>query len=494
MVAEGERVLMRSFVSRMVSAYPVRLAFVGSVLLSLIAVLGVVAIGRDAALYLDIVNQIGEHGLQMAWRFDWPWFLLLLAGTHAVTHVPLEWCAYLWSIAFMAGSCALLVDCVRQRVPDAAGWACLVVLAMPAINQFRYDIIREHGFWFFCSLALWLALSWQSRGGWLRVTCMHLAILAAILFRLEAAMLFAALGLWQLCQVCERRQWSRFIQFATLPLVGVLAGLTVLLVTGGGSLTRVDFFAGMLDPHRVFEAFEQLAKQFGDSLSLKYSRDDAGEIIFFGMLAVVLIKFVSMAGPFSLPFLHRNTWRAFGLYWREFQPFVWAALLYLVILMLFFVTRQFMISRYLSFLNVLAIPLLAVGLSIFAQRFPRVGKALMVVGILVMLSNVISTGAPKSHYVEAGQWISKNIDEQSSVYYEDGRISYYAGRGYPNPVMRKDAISDKQIAKYRYFAIEARADEPWLVKWLDTHHLRVLNSFENRKKATVLVIGPKSAE
>jgi hypothetical protein len=473
----------------MVSAYPVRLAFVGSLLLSLIAVLGVATIGRDAAYYLDIARQIGEQGPQVAWGFDWPWFILLLAGTHALTHLPLEWCAYLWCAAFMAGTCALLVDSVRQRLPEATGWACLVVLAMPAINQFRNDIIREYGFWFFCSLALWLALRWQARGGWLRAAWMHVAIVAAMLFRLEAAMLFAAFGLWQLAGLRQRANWPRFLQFVALPLLGAVVVLAALLLHGDLSSARVDFYLSMLDPQRVFGAFNQLAQQFGDSLTEKYSRDEAGRIVFFGMLAAILIKFVTLMGPFSLPFLSRGAWRGVLTWLREFQPFAWAGLLYLAILMLFFVNRQFVIGRYISFLNVLVVPALAVGLMLFARRFPRLGKALVVIGLLMMLANVISTGARKTQYIEAGHWIAANIDPKASVFYEDGRISYYAGRGYTGLGSREQATSDAAMPQYNYFALEAKVDDPWLVEWLERHDLRVLASFQNRKKATVVVIG-----
>ncbi len=479
---------MGSYFSRMVGTYPVRLTFVGSLLLSLIAVMGVTTVGRDAAYYLDLASKVVQSGPGVAWSFDWPWFILLLAGTHLLLHLPLEWCAYLWCALFMAGGCALLVDCVRQRVPAAAGWACLVVLAMPAVNQFRNDILREYGFWFFSILALWLALRWQARGGWVRAGCIHVAILAAVLFRLEAAMLFVAFGLWQLAGLRQRANHLRFLQFIVLPVLGAVIGV-VLLMRVELTSARVDYFISMIDPQQVFAAFRELAEQFGDSLKEDYSRDDAGRIIFFGMLAAVLLKFVSLTGPFSLPFLHRRSWAALGVWVRDFQPFVWAAGLYLVILILFYVTRQFMVSRYISFLDVLVVPFLAVGLMLFAQRFPRLGKVLVVVGLLVMLSNVISTGARKTQYIDAGRWISANIEPNAKIYYEDGRISYYAGRGYPGLIPRAQVLSEHARTKFAYFVFEARPDEPWLVRWLEAHHLRVLASFQNRKKATVVVIG-----
>lgn len=486
----GVKMGWTAVISRVVNTYPVRLAFWGSLLLSLIAIAGVATVARDAAFYLTIAQQIAEQGPTAAKAFNWPWFAFLLAGTHLVLHLPIELCAYLWCALFMAGTCALMVDSVRQRTPDAAVWACLVVLAMPALNAYRNDILREFGFWFFCTLTLWLVLRWQERGGWLRAAAIHVAILGAALFRLEALLLLPALSLWQLPNLFSWVRRRQFLQFALVPVVGAAIVVAGLLAKGGLSSERVGFFLEMLNPRLVFASFHLLSEQFANTLINEYSKGQAGQIVFFGMLAAVLISFIKLMGPFCLPFLHRRSREAFGVYWREYRAFCWCALLYLVVLMLFFVRNQFMISRYVSFLDLLTVPLMAVALSVFARSFPRLGKALIVIAVLVMVSNVISTGARKTQYLEAAQWVEANIDPQAAVFYEDGRVSYYAGRGYiEKSVPREKAMAPDRASTYRYFVIDARSDEPWLQEWLAQNHKRVLTQFANRKKATVLIIG-----
>jgi hypothetical protein len=474
-------------VSGIIDEYPVWLAFLGSALLSLIAVLGTATVGRDAALYIDIAQQVTEHGPNVAWAtFDWPWFSFLLAGTHTVLHLPLELSAYLWCALFFAGTSALMVDCVRQRSAQLAGWACLVVLAMPAVNAFRNDIIRECGFWFFCTLTLWLALRWQARGGWLRAAFIHVAIVAAALFRLEALLLVPALALWQLPNLWSSNRRMRFVQFSLLPVLGMLA----VSVTGVLMSARVMLYLDMIEPHGVFASFQLLCDQFANSLINKYSQDEAGRIIFFGILATMAITFVKLMGPFAVPFVLRRNWGVLGTYWRDYRPFAWAAVLYLVVLVLFFIKQQFMNTRYLSFLNLLFVPVLAMGLAAFVREFPRCGKWLVVLGLLVMLSNVISTGAGKTHYVEAGRWMSAHVEPGAKTYFEDGRISYYAGRGYVLPVLTaEEAMSAAHAGDYQYFLIEAKGDEPWLNEWLVAHKLRIIEHFANRKGATVVVIG-----
>lgn len=478
---------MGTQVSRIIDEYPVWLAFFGSLLLSLIAVMGTATVGRDAALYIDVAQQVTEHGPNVAWAsFDWPWFSLLLAATHSILRLPLELSAYLWCGLFFAGTSALMVDCVRQRSPDITRWACLVMLAMPAVNAFRNDIIRECGFWFFCTLALWLALRWQARGGWLRAAFIHMVIVAAALFRLEALLLMPALALWQLPSLWSSSRRLSFFQFSLLPVLGLL----VVSVTGVLMSARVVLYLDMIEPRGVFASFQMLCDQFANSLINKYSQDEAGRIIFFGILATMTITFVKLMGPFAVPFILRRNWGVLGIYWRDYRPFAWVALLYLVVLVLFFIKQQFMNTRYMSFLNLLFVPVLAMGLAAFAREFPRMGKGLVVLALLVMLSNVISTGAGKTHYVEAGRWMSSHIEPDAPTYFSDGRISYYAGRGYVLPVLTQgEAISPAHAGDYRYFVIEAKGDEPWLNEWLAAHKLRILEHFANRKGATVVVIG-----
>ncbi|MBD1549867.1 hypothetical protein HAQ04_00195 [Pseudomonas sp. C2L11] len=470
---------------------PVPLAFFGSVFLSFVAIMGVVTVGRDGAFYLDIAQQVIDHDASAAWGvFDWPWYSLLLAGTHRVLRLPLEACAYLWSTLFLAGTCALVVDGVRQRVRQAAYWACLVVLAMPAVNQFRGDIIRESGFWFFCVLALWLAMRWQKHGGWWLAGSIYLAIALASLFRLEALVLVLAMVLWRLPDVIEPRQRRLLLQMLWAPAAAALMGGLLVLALGDVPVRRWEYYVELVRPAAMFGAFHQLSEQFAASLINKYSANEAGRIIFIGLSGSLLIKCIGLMGPFALAFLSPRPWYAFKVYWRDFRVAAITGLLYLCILMLFFIRMQFVNGRYLSFLILLAVPLLAVAMSMFASHYPRLGKALIGLGVLVMIGNVISLSAQKTHYVEAGHWVAGHTPREASIYYQDGRIAYYAGRGYKVDEATPEAVMNTDQAQgYQYFVIEASGNEPWLRAWLVEHQQKVLAHFANRKGDAVVVIG-----
>lgn len=470
---------------------PVKLAVFGSLLLSLLAVLGVVTVGKDGALYLDIAQRIGNVGLAGAWQgFDWPWYPLLLAGTHDVTGLSYEACAYAWNALFIAGTCGLMVDSVRRTASGAEGWACLVVLSMPAMNQFRSDIIRECGFWFFCTLALWLALRCREDARWGKVTAACAAVGLAALFRLEAVVVLPALLLCTLPELLRARWRPGLAVVVAVLLIVAMMVVGVLLARDAVNSQRVNYFMELLDPRMVFGSFNQLADQFSRSLVNPYSADEAGRIIFFGFVASLLIKLVSLMGPVGLVWLTPAGWSAWKDYVRRFKPAAWIALCYVAVLMIFYIRAQFMNGRYLSFLNLLLVPLLALACWRFSLRYRRLGKGLAALAVAVMLGNVISLGAPKTHYLEAANWVAGHTAPGASVFYEDGRIAYYAGRGYvQSGLTREQAMADGTAERYAYLVVETTRSDPWLDTWLKAHPYKVLARFENRKHNAVVVLG-----
>jgi len=160
---------MRALIARFQTVNPVWLTFVASLVLSAIAVQFEVTIAKDTALYFDVARTFNEDGLRAAFaRFNWPWMSVLFGVTQTLTGLPWEVIGRLWTALFMATGCALMVSLIARRAPQTAWWAVLVVLAMPAFNGFRGDILREHGSWCFSVLAMWLAFEWDRHGGWVR--------------------------------------------------------------------------------------------------------------------------------------------------------------------------------------------------------------------------------------------------------------------------------------------------------------------------------------
>jgi 4-amino-4-deoxy-L-arabinose transferase-like glycosyltransferase len=470
---------------------PVRVAFLGSLLLSLVAVLGEVTIGKDGAFYVDLAVTFIEFGVRATFdRFDWPWFSIFLAFLHSISGISIELLAYLVCALFMAGTCTLIVDMIIKRFPQVGYWACLVVLSMPAFNAFRGDVLREYGFWFFSILALWLVVRWYQGTSWTGAVLVQLSIGLAALFRLEAVLLIPAFAIWQITSV---RSWSGVkssVQLNALPAVVFLAVVGWVVLGAGLSAERLDDYAELLSPSGVARNFKESTEDFSREVLHRFAEDDAGHILFLGLFGSAVLMFLKLLGPFAVPLLFKDGRAAVGQYVQQFKPFAWVFLFYFAVIMLFYAQQLFMNSRYISFLNLLAVPAVTLAFFWFVGRFPRWGKVLGFVAFLVMFDNVLSFSAKKTHYVESGHWVAQNLSSSASIYYADSRISYHAGRGYPKQrLSTAAAMSDANQARFDYFVIEADVDEVWLIEWMQQHNKRILSQFANRKGDTVLVLG-----
>lgn len=472
---------------------PVAVAFLGSLFLSVLATLTAVTVGKDAALYLDTALTFTESGWQAAYQqFNWPWFSILLGLLHQLTHIPLEPLAYGICALFMAGTCALLVKLIDAKVAGLGWWACVVVLAIPAFNDFRGQILREFGYWFFCILALVLSMTWAERGGWLRAGAVYVAILLAAAFRFEALFLGVAVSVWQLLGI---RSWSnarRALQLLIYPLAGLLCLGLFYILADEINISRVKSFLLLLRPDAALTEFQKLSSQFAESMTYRYSRDEAGQIVFFGIIATLLLEFLKSLGPLAIPFFTRRLSTTLGHGWKQFTPFGWAYFFYFIVLMLFFWRMQFVNGRYASMLAWLAVPFVVVLLMEIAQRRPRLGKLLIALTILSMFGNVISLSAKKTHYKEAAQWVESNVDPAVRVYFQDSRISYYAGRRVPRYTYPPQTAITQAANQFDFFVLEFAADDPVLKDFLSKKSMRVLASFENRDGDVVTIFARPS--
>lgn len=185
-------------INRVRNISPVQAAFVCSLLLSAIAIITSPTLNRDGMLYVDTARVFQESGFAAAKaNFNWPFLPILMACVSWLTGLNPEFAGYLINSLFMAGTMALMVACARRQFPEAIWPICLVLLALPGLNHYRDEILREYGCWFFSLLSFWLALLWSATPRWKTVLALQISLGISALFRPEALAFFPALILWQ---------------------------------------------------------------------------------------------------------------------------------------------------------------------------------------------------------------------------------------------------------------------------------------------------------
>lgn len=470
---------------------PVSLTFFFSVILSLIAIFGTVTIGKDGAFYIDIARSISNNGLSVAFeRFSWPWYSILIAFIHDATGFNHEFIAYLATILFMAGTCSLTVSMVKRRSPETVYWAMLLVLSVPVFNNFRAEIIRETGFWFFIVLAVWLVL-FDRKIDFLRGLYIQLAITAAALFRLEALFLIPAIFIYFLFRRSSASEQNRFVA-----LFKCFYGFFFLFLLGFFAVLSTDFLAQprvaqnlyLINPYNIYKSFIFVSDSFAQAVLLKWSHSDATVIVFFGFLAALVLRIISYAGIASLILLDKNGRKSLIEGAKKYKLHLIAIILYFIVLLIFFFQVKFINSRYSALLLILSVPILAVAVHGCKLKWPKLTNLFVFLSLLLMLSNVISTSTKKTHYLEAANWVQKNTKITDRIYYEDSRVAYYADRGYPSMPLVTEVMKNKNyIDSYDYFVIESDLKNNFFLQWMEENNLIIAAEKSNGKKTMYIL-------
>lgn len=469
---------------------PVFLTFIASVLLSLLAISGTVTIGKDGAFYVDIARSISDHGISVAFeRFNWPWLSILIAGVHNLTKVNHELIAYFLVVFFMAGTCSLTVSMVKRNTPKAVYWAVLLVLSVPVFNEFRAEIIRETGFWFFIVLTVWLVIK-KNNVSFLNGLFIQGAIVCATLFRSEALFIVPSIFIYLLidrrCVNFRAKSLNLIKTFSVFFLI-LLAGLCFFIFTQMGSDVleqgRIRRVLKLINPYRIYESFLFISEKFAQVVLTKWSQSDATTIVFFGFLIALIIRIISYAGLASLLLLDSTGRKGLIEGAKEYRLNIISIAVYFLILLIFFFQAKFINSRYSALLLILSIPILAVAVYNVSLKWPKLVKVIIALSLLLMFANVISTSTKKTHYLEAAYWVQENTKTTDKVYYEDSRVAYYAGRGYPSmPLFAKIVKNKVSIEDYDYFVIESGLDNKDFVSWAKENNLIIVAERSNGKR------------
>lgn len=480
---------------------PVRTAFLCSLLLSAIAVWNTPVLNRDGMFYVEWAQLIADQGVagvsQYGWLLSFLPALIALVGT--TTGLSLEVTAYLVNALFLAGACGLLVAIVRQRLPEAAWLACLVVLAMPGYNEYRGQVLREYGLWFFSMLALWLAMRWEETGRWGEALACQAALFAAALFRIEALAYFPALMLWQALAAPSGARLRRALMIGCLTLAGAaVAGL--LFVSGMMEVPhRLAHLSQAFNPFAKLHAFNDVAGRMSDLLfGHKYTREEAAYVLFFGLLTIIPVKFLKMSGVLVVPMAYAFAGHRLRAALAQWQPLGWLFLAHVLALAAYVTYQYFLVGRYVAMLNLLAVPLAAAGLAALMRHFPRWRGLMVALAMLTLLANVVSLSPKSTQIIEAGKWLSANVKDPSRVYVDNPRVGFYGGLGYlSSGRLRREVPSHAEAFeqnRFDLFVLDVPRKDREVENWLAANRFRIVQRFSNRAGDAVIVAIPAGAQ
>lgn len=467
---------------------PVLVVFLLSMLLSLLARAGGL-INRDGILYVETARIYLESGFGPALvEFYWPFFPLMFASISQLTGIGLENAGYLLNALFMAGSCALLVDIARRRFPEAVWLISLTVLAIPGLNEYRNELLREYGAWFFSMLALWLAIRFDERPGWGIAQSILLSLLAASLFRPELLALFLAVVIWQAWAAPVGERVLRLLMIAG-PACGL--GVIFLLYFFNSPLYEKSRLASDVVRFGI-QGLEQKVQAIAVVLPA-YASEQVRGLLIWGSLAIIPERFLAKLGIFVLPLLLLAVRGQLIAIIRKNALLSWAFAAHVLVLSIFVVGMQFLAGRYVALLYLFASPVIGFGIWLFLRDRPRWKIPVVALLLALMLANVISFAPPKHHFVDAGSWLAENVQDSPRVYVESRRAMYYAGwrplrRWYTED--RQELAALVREGRFDLLVLDVSRKEKGFEQWRSESGLEVVKRFVHPNGDAVVVVRP----
>lgn len=465
-------------------------AFIVSLLLSLVAILGSDDLNRDGMLYVDAARAFVRDGWDAArLRFDWLFMPALIGGVSALTGLTPVHAAYALGAFFLAAACAVMV-LVSERVARGSAWpACLVVLAMPGFNAYRDDVIREFGFWCLTLVAVWAALRWsECRTGGMALGS-QLILVAAAAFRVEALAFLPVIVLWQLYAVRADITPGLAARVLVLPVIAAVAVSLSLAFDGLELSGRLEAYWVALDLIGKGARFSTHVHAFQEAVLPALSRGDAHYMLLIGLLSAIPVKFLRGLGVFVVPFACGLRTTVGNVGSRLLTGLV---LVYSLLLAAFISEGLYLTGRYVTYLNLLVVPATAAGAMAMVGRWPRLKVWLVGVAVVAMLANVVSLSERKPQFKAAGAWLVENVSDADRVYVEGRRVRYHAGYPVIDGLPHEVVVQAPHRKAFDLFVVERDddADPAALPAWLAQHQMELVTRFDG-PGTDVLVLKPR---
>lgn len=329
-----------------------------------------------------------------------------------------------------------------QDSPRVTLFATIVILCFPTLNEMRFNLIRDFGYWGLCLSALVQLIRYYRTGHARHAVGWVLAMTAAIVFRLEGLLIMLASPFALLCHrdlACK----ERLVRMGTLYILAAAGGIILLLMFLPADISLIDVFRFAYRWYLPLLSNypETLANAAaGIPLTLDVSTDLDGFtgkgmfVLWLGFVYATAVNLVMSLGPAVSLLL------AFGIVTRKFSLadharwpwwfFLGSALL---ALLLFVSILQFLTTRYAMMAALLLLSLLPLYLNTLYQQaqdngsmknFQRLFAACVT---WFLLDSLVSFGYSKDYIEEGINWTRGNVAANERLTTNSFAVAYYSG-------------------------------------------------------------------
>ncbi len=437
-------------------------AVAASLLLSAWAGLSVAVPNDDAFVYIRTARIFLDQGIEAAFaHYAWAGYPVLLGLVGSLGPGPFA-AAYLLNALFFALLAFAFVSICREFSTDRRllALAALTILLFPEINEYRYLILRDTGFWAFSLLGLWCLIAYGAESSWKYCLFFAAAMVFATLFRPEAALY---LLLAPLCLLFDRR-YSRAERFLLrFRMLAAALGALLLCLLGGlafglnlfhqmmaSAATYLPFVQSLFDPANQQAAAEAIFGGHAATWSGRY----LPLFLVAGLLAILVVElFYAVGMPFTL-ILAWGYWKRWLLPDRNAAlPIIAFAGINLLTVIGFILLTRYLTSRYAMMFSLsLAVFVPFIARQMLVRALPGSRSAVWLLVLFFSFSAVdsfYSFGRSKAHVGDAIAWLDDNHDGTAALITNIRAVAYFSGL-----VPEYDQVQP-QLAKEQILAAES---------------------------------------
>jgi hypothetical protein len=419
-------------------------AVLASLLISVFTILVPQSPNDDAYVYVRTAEIFSLDGFSTALQhYSWAGYSILIS-LFGNLGFSLFTAAYVVNALFFALLVFAFISILKEIDASESSLmlAAVTILVYPELNEYRYFIVRDIGFWAFSIFALWQFLLYTKQATIRYGLGFCCSLLLAAMFRIEAIayLMITPFALLLDYRFEMRERSKRFLKLYKIIGATMIVGIILLTLLG---LNAWQLFIEFLSVYKPFlqnllntdtaQSYELGIALFNDHAA-PYSQEYIALFMLAGLSAILLATVVSgIGGPFLVVLIIGFLRGKLRLQRQIALPVIFYVVVNIVILFAFIFVTRYLSSRY----TILMCILLALFIPVFfsqllqkaaADRTKYVKAFIVLFVTFCVIDSFYSFGTSRDYIDDAIDWIVLQKESPGGLLTNNHALAYNSGK------------------------------------------------------------------
>lgn len=438
-------------------------------------------INPDSVLYLEAAKFFSHGEWQAGFEvFPWPFYALCIALVNTITQLGVHVSAQILNVLFFAiatYSYIQIIQLAGGKQKQIIAGALIWLSAQYMIGGVLEMLMRDEGFWAFFLLSIVFFIRFYQTHQLKHALLWQVCIIVATLFRIEAILYLIFLPLILLFQagLSVKQKWNHLLMANAINIV--LALMIVAVFTFNDNLSTK--LLGRLNEVFTTNLWQQFTQHLTKKSSImasqvlgEYLEEFAVQGLLMTFIYVIVVKSISATGVMNIIFstlaIKQNKQLIQPAAFNVLRATAIIALLNMALI----ITKVFVLSgRYVLALSFILMIFAAFYFAklLFSNTQNKKHKWLAFALVVFMLGGAIKNLLPKqqgyNYLQDAVALVNKYNTKKSTVFYDDGRMRFYAGQTTPRNQIKHEVrfeslLQSNSWMKYEFIVLSHTKKNP----------------------------------